>query len=86
MNRSIQEGRMPSTTQDLRQFLLDKDPEFRLLADEHSRCESQLESILGQPYVSSEDLIQEAVLKKRKLRLKDQMEFIVARHQNDSHH
>jgi uncharacterized protein YdcH (DUF465 family) len=69
------------TSQEIRQSLLARDPEFRSLAEEHSRCESQLEQILKSSYVSSEDLIQEAALKKLKLRLKDRMELILARHQ-----
>lgn len=69
------------TNQEIRQSLLARDPEFRSLAEEHSRCESQLEQILKSSYVSSEDLIQEAALKKLKLRLKDRMELILARHQ-----
>ena len=72
---------MPTTSQDIRQCLLARDPEFRNLAEEHSRCESQLEQILKSSYLSSEDLIQEAELKKLKLRLKDRMELILARHQ-----
>ncbi len=72
---------MPSTSQDLRQTLLARDPEFRNLAEEHSRCESQLEQILKSSYVNSENLIQEVELKKLKLRLRDRMELILARHQ-----
>jgi len=72
---------MPISTEDIRQSLLARDSEYRRLAEEHSRCESQLEQILKSSYLSAEDLIQEATLKKRKLRLKDQMEMIVARHQ-----
>jgi uncharacterized protein len=72
---------MPSSGQDLRQSLLAKDPEFRILAEEHSRCESQLEQLLKSSYVNSEDLIQEIELKKLKLRLRDRMELILARHQ-----
>ena len=71
---------MANSSQDLRQSLLTQDPEFRSLAEEHSRCESQLEQILKSSYLSSDDLIQEATLKKRKLQLKDQMERLVARH------
>jgi uncharacterized protein YdcH (DUF465 family) len=72
---------MATLSQDIRQSLLAKDPEFRNLAEEHSRCESQLEQILKSTYLNSEDLIQEAELKKLKLRLKDRMELILARHQ-----
>ena len=53
------------TTQDVRQFLMAKDPEFRSLAEQHSRCESQLEQIVKSPYLSrAEDLVEEAMLKK----------------------
>jgi uncharacterized protein YdcH (DUF465 family) len=74
---------MAIASQDVRQSLLVRDSEFRRLAEEHSRCESQLEAIHEQSYLNSDDLIQEAVLKKRKLRLKDQMEMIVVRRQRD---
>ena len=76
---------MPVTTQDVRQFLMAKDPEFRSLAEQHSRCESQLEQIVKSPYLSAEDLVEEAMLKKLKLRLKDRMEFILSKHQQSRH-
>jgi uncharacterized protein YdcH (DUF465 family) len=78
---------MPITTHDIRQSLLENDMEFRCLAEEHSRCESQLEQLITQPYKSSEDLTLEVTLKKIKLRLKDQMEMIIARRQQrPAHH
>ena len=70
------------TSQDIRQTLFLQDPEFRKLAEEHSRCECQLESLLSQPYLNSDDLLQESVLKKLKLQLKDQMQTMVARRQH----
>ena len=70
---------MPITTHDIRQSLLENDMEFRCLAEEHSRCESQLEQLIKQPYMSSEDLTLEVTLKKMKLRLKDQMEMMITR-------
>jgi uncharacterized protein YdcH (DUF465 family) len=72
---------MPISTHEVRQSLLANDPEFRRLAEEHSRCESLLEQIVKQSYLNSEDLVQEITLKKQKLRLKDEMEMMVARHQ-----
>ncbi len=77
---------MPITTRDLRQTLLENDSEFRRLAEEHSRCESQLEQLIKQPYLSVEDLTLEVTLKKTKLRLKDQMELMVARMQRSHAH
>lgn len=77
---------MPHAHEDVRQSLLAQDPEFRSLAEEHSRCESQLEQILESSYLSADDLAQEAALKKRKLHLKDRMEWIVAhRYQATAH-
>ena len=77
---------MPFTTDAVRQSLLAQDPEFRRLAEEHSRCENQLERIVKQSYLSSEDLLEETNLKKIKLRLKDQMELMIARHQRQMLH
>ncbi|HUJ81673.1 MAG TPA: DUF465 domain-containing protein [Candidatus Acidoferrales bacterium] len=77
---------MAITSQEIRQSLLANDPEFRKLAEEHSRCESQLDQILKSSYLNSEDLMQEAALKKLKLRLKDRMELILAQHQRAMHH
>ena len=77
---------MPASIQEIRQSLLAKDPEFRNLAEQHSRCESQLEQIVKSSYLNSEDLIQEVELKKLKLRLRDRMEMILARHQQALSH
>jgi uncharacterized protein YdcH (DUF465 family) len=86
VNTTFQPGgkRMPITTRDARQTLLETDVEFRSLAEEHSRCETQLKQLLTEPYLSSEDLALETTLKKTKLRLKDQMEMIVARNRQHS--
>jgi uncharacterized protein YdcH (DUF465 family) len=72
---------VPIISEDRRQSLLARDSEFRSLVEEHSRCDSQLEQILNSPYINSEDLVQEAELKKTKLRLKDRMELILVRYQ-----
>ena len=72
--------------EDIRQSLFATDLEFRRLAEEHSRCESQLEQILKSAYVNSEDLQREAMLKKMKLRLKDEMESIVKRYRQMASH
>jgi uncharacterized protein YdcH (DUF465 family) len=69
---------MPITTREVRQFLMAQDPDFRRLVEEHTRCECQLEALLDQDYRNSEDLVQEVVLKKLKLQLKDQMAQLVA--------
>jgi len=77
---------MAMTSPDIRQTLLANDPEFRQLAEEHSRCESQLDQILKSSYLNAEELMRETALKKMKLRLKDRMEMILARHQHQVQH
>ena len=76
---------MPMKLPEIRQSLLEANPEFRRLAEEHLRCEMQLEQIHDDPYLNSENLLQESILKKQKLRLKDQMEMIIAQHQHHPH-
>lgn len=56
------------------------DAEYQRLAQQHSEYEAELERLSKAPYLSSEDLFQEVNLKKMKLRIKDQMEQILARH------
>jgi len=71
---------MPISPQELREQLLASDAEFQRLAKEHSRYEDQLEQLSKAPYLSSEDIIQQTTLKKLKLRVKDEMERLIARH------
>jgi hypothetical protein len=70
---------MAATAQDYRQSLISSDAELQRLAQEHSRCEGQLEELKNQSYLSAEDLLLETTLKKRKLHIKDQMELLIAR-------
>ncbi len=72
---------MPMTHREIRQSLLEETPNSGALQKSTPDVKSQLEKIHDEPYLNSEDLIQESVLKKLKLRLKDQMEMIVAQHQ-----
>jgi uncharacterized protein YdcH (DUF465 family) len=70
---------MSTTLRDIREQLLSGDPEFQRLAREHSQYESQLQQLSRSPYLNSEVILQEANLKKLKLRVKDEMEKRVAR-------
>lgn len=75
---------MPETAQEIPGDLMSNDAEFRKLAQEHSRYEEQLHQLTRQPYVSSEDIVLEAQIKKLKLRLKDQMQQLLARRRRES--
>ena len=70
---------MSTTLRDIREQLLSGDPEFQRLAQEHSVYETELQQLSRSPYLNSEVILQEANLKKLKLRVKDEMEKRVAR-------
>jgi uncharacterized protein YdcH (DUF465 family) len=76
---------MAVSPQEVREMLLARDPDFQRLADEHSRYEAQLDRLSTQTYLNSEDLLLEIELKKRKLRVKDEMEMLVARRRREFH-
>lgn len=63
----------------IREALIQSDPDFQRLMQEHSQYEQQLHALTKQIYLNSEDLLLEVELKKRKLRVKDEIEQLVAR-------
>lgn len=69
---------MPLTAQEFPGDLMSNNEEFRRLAQQHSQYEEQLQQLTRQPYLSSEDILLESQIKKLKLRLKDQMQQMVA--------
>ena len=77
---------MPVGTPGIREHLMANNAEFQRLADQHTRFAEQLEELAKQTYLNAEDLILQTELKKRKLRLKDEMEQLVARHQRGMAH
>ena len=74
---------MAASPQEVRELLLARDADFQRLAQEHSQYEVQLDRLSKQTYLNSEDLLLEIELKKRKLRVKDEMEMLVARHRRE---
>jgi len=74
---------MSISPRDIREHLMASNAEFQRLAQEHSRYETQLEQLSETPYLSSEDIVQQTTLKKLKLRVKDQMEQLIALHWHD---
>lgn len=71
---------MASESHELRQRLIQTDEEFRLLVEKHQELDTRLIEISRKPYVTEPDQLEETVLKKRKLQLKDRMEDILRRH------
>lgn len=57
--------------------LLETEPEFRRLHDEHQECERRLEELNHKSLPSQDDEIEEKRIKVHKLALKDRMELLV---------
>jgi uncharacterized protein YdcH (DUF465 family) len=64
---------MSNRTAEIQQVLSDADPEFRQLAEEHRQCDTRLSELTHKPDITTDEEIEEKLLKKRKLRLKDEM-------------
>lgn len=64
---------MSNRTAEIQRILSTEDPEFREWIEEHHRCENRLSELAAKNQVTVEEEIEEKTLKKRKLRLKDQM-------------
>ena len=72
---------MENTQEELKAHLMQTDEEFRRLADQHAQFHTQLEALEAKSHLTPEEEIEEHRLKKLKLRIKDQMNEILKRHQ-----
>jgi uncharacterized protein YdcH (DUF465 family) len=73
---------MPTDEQELKQHLLQTDPEFRDLARVHRQLDDRLHSLEVKHYLSESEQVEEVTIKKRKLHLKDRMEDIMRRYRH----
>ena len=71
---------METNQDELRAHLMATNEEFRSLAEKHAAYHTLLEAIEAKSHMSLEDEAEEQRLKKQKLRLKDQMNEIMARY------
>jgi uncharacterized protein YdcH (DUF465 family) len=62
---------------ELREKLLRENEEYRQLAAEHQAYDAQLEEYSNKHFLSEEEEVQEKLLKKKKLLIKDQMHLMV---------
>jgi uncharacterized protein YdcH (DUF465 family) len=69
-----------TTQDDLRAHLMATDESFRQLAEQHAAYHKQLEEIEAKPRLTTQDEDDEHRIKKLKLRVKDQMNEILARY------
>lgn len=70
-----------TSTDSLKEELINRDPEFRELAREHTRYEQRLSELSALAYPSDEEQLEEITLKKKKLALKDQMYSMMLQYQ-----
>jgi len=63
--------------QEVKNFLLQSDQQFRQLAEQHHELDDRLHQLIEKHYLSTTEQFEQVTLKKRKLALKDQMETIV---------
>jgi uncharacterized protein YdcH (DUF465 family) len=71
---------MEQYNEELKAHLIATDQQFRTLAEEHAQFHQQLEMIESKAHLTLEDEAEEIRLKKQKLRLKDQMNAMLARY------
>jgi len=72
--------------EDLKAHLIATDEEYRRLSGQHSEFARKLDALESLPHLTEEEQFEEIRLKKLKLRLKDQMEAIVARNRAQQQH
>jgi hypothetical protein len=77
MERNAQE-------EDLKAHLIATNEEYRTLSGQHFEFARKLDALESLPHLTDEEQVEEHRLKKLKLRIKDQMEAIVA--QNRAQH
>jgi uncharacterized protein YdcH (DUF465 family) len=66
----------------LKAHLLNTNDDFRSLCEQHAHYKRQLQEIESKAHVTEADEIEEQRIKKLKLRLKDQMNAIMAQHRH----
>ena len=66
----------PAEAQEVKNFLLHSNPEYRELAERHHQLEDKLHEFTDRHYLTSSEQFEEVNIKKRKLAVKDQMEQI----------
>jgi uncharacterized protein len=71
---------MEQLQEELKAHLMATSEEFRTLAAQHAELKRQVDVIESKPHVTPKDELEENRLKKLKLRVKDQMNELMARY------
>jgi uncharacterized protein YdcH (DUF465 family) len=72
--------------EEIKEHLISENAEFRRLCEEHKLYEGQLNELLNRHHMTAQDHLKEIQLKKKKLHLKDQMNFMISRFRNELSH
>jgi uncharacterized protein YdcH (DUF465 family) len=72
------------TDNKLKEFLFANDEQYRSLMNQHHQYETRLSELSSLTFPSQEEQIEESMLKKKKLYLKDQMEAIAHKYKVSS--
>lgn len=76
---------MGMEVQDLKEQLIATNEEYSRLTKEHTDCKRQLEKFNGSTHLTEAQEVEEKILKKKKLALKDRMEEILQKHLREAH-
>jgi uncharacterized protein YdcH (DUF465 family) len=71
---------MAVDTHELKERLLQSDHQYRDLATRHHELDERLHELSTRHFLTEPEQLEEAQIKKQKLRLKDKMEDIVRQH------
>lgn len=71
---------MEITQEQLKAQLMESNPDFRKLAEQHAEYKKRVEFLEHKEHPTSDEIEEEARLKKLKLHLKDQMTAILESH------
>lgn len=72
--------------EEIKEYLISENAEFRRLCEEHKHYEGRLNELLNRHHMTEQDRLQEIHLKKKKLHLKDQMNSMIARFRSELRH
>ncbi|MCR4395338.1 MAG: DUF465 domain-containing protein [Candidatus Saccharicenans sp.] len=74
------------TEEKIKELLLKDNETFRKIYQDHQECEQALSRLRAKSFLTEEDRLQEKLLKKKKLRLKDEMYRMILEFQQRTGH
>ena len=65
---------------ELKEFLIKENKEFKVVYEQHQKCEKELDQLKKKDFQTDQDRLKERELKKKKLALKDKMYVIMTKY------